>query len=224
MQLSTLYHKKGHLQVDVLSVKKLQLFVFSSTKKHSVHLASLFSKHSKYLLKICQQIIQSQRFKEATITLERVLKNVTKWFNSDPHFILTQYKLINQGVKTTNDKHYNTHQKLILSNTVIESDIYDNYSYTSCVNWKIKKTSETPLKKLEFNTDKPETGLKKTDFNIISNNNEIDDMNDNKMDYPYINPSNDVYSNIYHKNVQQEQTNYNSLYRLTNSKLQLNYD
>ena len=49
-------------------------------------------------------------------------------------------------------------------------------------------------------------------------------MNDNKMDYHCDNPTNDVYSNINHKNVQQEQTTHNSFYRLTNSKLQLNYN
>ena len=109
-------------------------------------------------------------------------------------------------MKITNDRYYNTHQKSILSNTVTESDIYDNYSYTSCVNWEIEKTSETPSKKLEFNIDKPETGLKKIDFNIITNNDEIDDMYDNKMNYHCDNTTNDVYSNINHKNVQQEQT------------------
>ena len=148
------------------------MFVLSSTEDQCAHLESLFSKHTRYLLKICQQIIQSQRFKKASITLKRVLKNVTKWFNSEPHIILTkystdhqehtnidtdkdEYKLINQGVKTINDRYYNTHQKSILSNTVTESDIYDNYSYTSCVNWEIEKTSETPWKKLEFNIDNP---------------------------------------------------------------------
>ena len=90
-------------------------------------LESLFSKHTKYLLKICQQIIQSRRFKKASITLNRVPKNMTEWFDSDPHLILTKYttdhqensnistdkdgcKLINQGLKTTNDRYYNTYQ------------------------------------------------------------------------------------------------------------------
>ena len=65
-------------------------------------------------------MIQSQRFKKVSIVLKRVLKSVTEWFDSDPHIILTKYitdhqehtnidtdkdryKLINQGVKTTND-------------------------------------------------------------------------------------------------------------------------
>ena len=73
---------------------------------------------------------------------------MTEWFNSDPDLILIIYKLINQGVNTFNNQHYNTHQKSIISNTVTESDIYDNYSYISCVNWEIEKISETPSKKL----------------------------------------------------------------------------
>ena len=100
-----------------------------------------------------------------------------EWFDSNPHTNLTKYitdhqeltnndtgkekyKLINQGVKTTTNQYYITHQKLILSNTVTESDIYGSYSYISCVNWKIEKTPETPSKRLEFNINKPETGLK----------------------------------------------------------------
>ena len=69
------------------------------------------------------------------------------------------------------------------------------------LNWEIEKTSETPSKKLEFYIDNPETGLKDTDFNIIINNNEIDDINDDKMDCHNDNPTNVVYSNINHKNV-----------------------
>ena len=113
-------------------------------------------------------------------------------------------KSSNQRVKTANDQCHNIHQESILSNTVTESDIYDNYSYTSCVNWVIEKTPETHLKKLEFNIDKPETGLKKIDFNIIINNNEIDDMHDNKMVHPNDDLTDDMYNNIDHHNIQQE--------------------
>ena len=88
-------------------------------------------------------------------------------------------KLSNQGVKTTDNQCHNTHQELILSNTVTESDIYNNYNYTSRINWEIEKTPETHSKKIKFNIDKPETGLKKIDFNSIVNDDEIDDMNDN---------------------------------------------
>ena len=113
---------------------------------------------------------------------------------------------------------------MILSNTVTESDIYDNYSYTSCLNWEIGETPETPLKKLEFKINKPETGLKKIDFKIITINNEIDDMNNDKMVCHNDNLANDVDSNTNHQNLQQEQVTHNSFYTLTNYKLQLNYD
>ena len=127
-------------------------------------------------------------------------------------------------MKIINNRYYNKHQKLILSNTVTESDIYNNYSYTSCVDWEIENTPETPSKKLEFNIDKRETGQKKIDFNIITNSNEIDDIKDDRMVYHSNNPTKNVYSNISHKNVQQERTTHNSLYPLTNSQPQLNYD
>ena len=114
---------------------------------------------------------------------------------------------------------YSSHQESILSNIVIECYIYNNYNYASCVNWEIEKTPETPPKKLEFNIDKPETGLKKIDFNIIVNNNEIDDMNDDKLVHSSDDLVDDVYSNIDYHNVQQEQTMYNNLYTLANDEL-----
>ena len=104
-------------------MKKLRLSILSSKEEHRVHLESLFSKHTKYLLKLYEQIIQSGRFKKTPIALKEVLKNVTEWPNNDPHFILTICKLIKQEVKTFNDQYYNTHQKSILSNTITESDI-----------------------------------------------------------------------------------------------------
>ena len=94
----------------------------------------MLSKHTQYLLKIYEQIVQHGRFKETSVALKRVLKNVTEWSDNNPNFILTIYKLINQGVKTFNEQYYNTHQIPILSNTVTDN-IYDNFNYTSCVNW-----------------------------------------------------------------------------------------
>ena len=85
----------------------------------------------------------------------------------------TMNKLMNQGVKTDSIQCYNTHQESIILDLVTESYIYDNYSY-----WDIKKTPETHPKKLEFNINKPETDLKKIDFIIKVNDNEISDMND----------------------------------------------
>ena len=83
--------------------------------------------------------------------------NMIEWLNISLHIDLTKYftnqqehttndtrytknELINQGVKTANIQYYNTHQESILSNLVTESDIYDNFSYASCVNWEIEKT------------------------------------------------------------------------------------
>ena len=133
-------------------------------------------------------------------------------------------KLTNQGVTTAVDQCHNIHQESILLNTVTESDIYDNYSYTSCINWEIEKTPETHSKKLEFNIDKLETSLKKIDLNIIINNDEIDDMNDDKMVHPSNDLTDDMYNNIDHHNVHQKQTNHNSLYTLANNELQLSSD
>ena len=210
--------------MDVISIKKLRLVVLSSKEEHRIHLKTLLSKHINYLLKIYQQIIQSGRFKKASITLERVMNIMTEWSNSNPDLISTIYKLIIQGVKTFIDQYYNTYQKSILSNTVTDNDIYDNYSYTSCMNWEIEKTSETPSKKLEFYIDNPETGLKKTDFNIITNNNEIDDINYNNMYHSNNHLLNDMYSHINHNNVDWKQRNHHNLFTFVDDKLQLSSD
>ena len=133
----------------------------------------------------------------------------------------TTNELINQGVKTDSIQYYNTHQDSILLDLVTDSDIYDNYSYASFVDWEIEKTPETHPKKSEFNIDKPETSLKRIDFTMIANNDEIDDMNDSKIVHPNDDLADDVYINIEDHKIQQEQTNQNSLYSLANNELQL---
>ena len=102
---------------------------------------------------------------------------------------------------------YNTHQKSILSDLVTESDIYDNYSYVSCINQKIEKTLEAHPKKIEFNINKPETDLKKIDFNIYVNDNEIDDMNDKEVVHPSDDLTDDNYSNSEDDKNQHKRTN-----------------
>ena len=144
MKSPSVCHKNDLLQLDVTSIKELQLLVLSSKEEHRVHLKTLLSKHINHLLKIYQQIIQSGRFKKAYFTLERVMNSMTKWFNSNLDLISTIYKLIHEVVKTFIDQYYTTHHKSILLNTVIDNNIYDNYNYTSCMNWKIEKSSETP--------------------------------------------------------------------------------
>ena len=101
-----------------------------------------------------------------------------------------------QGVKTDNIQYYNTCQESILLDLVTESDIYNNYNYASCVDWEIEKTPEAHPKKLGFNMDKPETYLKKTDFNINVSDNEIDDINNEEAVHPSDDLIDDDYSNI----------------------------
>ena len=54
----------------------------------------------------------------------------------------TTNELTNQGVKTDGIQCYNTHQESIILDLVTESDIYNNYSHTSFVDWEIQKISE----------------------------------------------------------------------------------
>ena len=78
--------------------------------------------------------------------------------------------------------------------------------------------------KKEFYIEDPETGLKKTDLNIITNNDEINDMNNNNMDYPNNDLPDEVYNHIDHDSVDLKQTNHNNLYTLADNELQLSYD
>ena len=92
------------------------------------------------------------------------------------------------------------------------------------MNWEIEKTSETPSKKLEFYIDNPETGLKKTDFNITTNKDEIDDLNDNIRDHHNNDLTDDMYNNIDHDNVNWKQTNHHNLYTFANNRRQISSD
>ena len=78
--------------------------------------------------------------------------------------------------------------------------------------------------KLEFYINNPETDLKKTDFNIITKNDEIDDMNDDNRDHSNNDLLDDMYSHIDHDNIDRKQTNHNNLYSLANNELQLSSD
>ena len=90
---------------------------------------------------------------------------------------------------------------IILLDLVTESDIYNNYSYTPCVDWKIEKTPEAHPEKLEFNINKPGIDLKKIDFNINVKDDRIDDMNNEETVHPSDDLTDNDYSNIEdHKN------------------------
>ena len=79
--------------------------------------------------------------------------------------------------------------------------------------------TDTPSKKLEFYINNSETGLKKSDFNISTNNDEIDDLNDDIKDHYNNDLIDDMYNNIDHDNVDQKQTTHNSLYALADNQL-----
>ena len=96
MELPTIYHKDRHLDIDVLFVKKIRLFILSSTEDRCAHLESLFSKITKYLLKKLKQNIQSRRFKKVSAALKIVLRNIIKWLDSSPHTNLTNYNTDHQ--------------------------------------------------------------------------------------------------------------------------------
>ena len=101
---------------------------------------------------------------------------------------------------------------MILLDLLTESDIYDNYIHESCVYWKIEKTPEPHPKKLEINIDKPETALKKIDFNINVNNDETNDINSKEVVHPNDDLTEQYYSNIEDHGTQHEQTNrYNNV-------------
>ena len=83
IELPTNYHEGGQLNVDELFVKKIRLFVLSSVEDQCMHLESLFSKHTKYLLNILQQISQSRRFKNIFTILGGVSKNTNEWISGN---------------------------------------------------------------------------------------------------------------------------------------------
>ena len=149
---------------------------------------------------------------------------MNKWINIILHTDLIKYvtdsqehttnntrraknELINQGMKTDAVEYFNAHKKLILSNIVTESDIYNNYIYISCVNWAIEKTPGTHSKKLELNIDKPKLGLKKINFNINVIDNEINDMNNKEVVHQSNDLTADDYNSIEDHETQHKQTN-----------------
>ena len=128
------------MNVDVLFMKKIQLYVLSSVKNRCLHYELLFSKHTKYLPNIIQRMIQSQRLQGILTTLGIVYKNTKVWIHinlridqvsydnqsqvhSTTNVRTTNSKSTNQGVKKVDNQCHNIQQESILLNTVTESDI-----------------------------------------------------------------------------------------------------
>ena len=68
--------------------------------------------------------------------------------------------------------------------------------------------TETHPKKLEFNIDKSETGLKKIDININVNDDQLDDMNDEETAHLSGDLTDDEYSNSEDHKHPKKQRNY----------------
>ena len=77
------------------------------------------------------------------------------------NIIQVNNELMEQEVKPDGFQCYNIHHESIILDLFTNSDIYENDSYASYVDWKIEKIPETNPMRLEFNIDKPETDLKR---------------------------------------------------------------
>ena len=108
-ELSTNYHNDRHLNIDILFVKKIQIFVFPSAEDQCTHFETLISKHKNYILIILQQIIQSQRLKNVFTVLEGAFKNMSKWRQSSLHTDKIKY-ITDPQVHTTNNARRATHE------------------------------------------------------------------------------------------------------------------
>ena len=102
MELPTNCHKDAHLDLDALFVKKILMFMLSSTEDQNSHVEILFYEHKNYVLIILQQIIQLRRLKKVYTVFKVVLKNMIKWLDSSLHTNLTKYITYHQE-HTTND-------------------------------------------------------------------------------------------------------------------------
>ena len=117
MEFPSNYHKDRYLNIDILFVKKIQLFLMSPIKNWCMYFKTLFFKYNKYVLTILQHFTQSRRLNNVFTTLERAYKNMNDWICSNLHKNLIKYitrsqvhttnnarratnELMNQGVKT----------------------------------------------------------------------------------------------------------------------------
>ena len=78
MNLPMNCYKNGNLKTDILFMKKIQIFVLSSSEDRYTHIKTLYYEYKNNILIMFQQIIQSQRFMKASTILKRVLNNMIK--------------------------------------------------------------------------------------------------------------------------------------------------
>ena len=94
------YHKDSHLNAEVLVMKKIQLLIFLSVDC-CMDLELLFSKQTKYLLNIIQQIIQSQRLKAILTIFGVAFKNTKEWIHMNLRTDQVNYATKSQVRATT---------------------------------------------------------------------------------------------------------------------------
>ena len=92
------------MNLDILFVKKIQMFALLSTADQHNHFKTLFHEHKNYILIILQQIIKLQRFKKVSTVLNRALKNMIEWLDSSLHTNLIKYITDHQEHTTNNTK------------------------------------------------------------------------------------------------------------------------
>ena len=141
------------MNTDTLFMKKVQMFLMLHIKDLCIYFQTLFSKNNRYILTMLQQFIQSRRLKNIFTIFEVIFKNMNEWIRSNLHINLIKYitdsqvhttnnarratnELMNQRVKTSSIQYYTTYQESILLDLVTQNDIYNYYSYASCVDWK----------------------------------------------------------------------------------------
>ena len=215
-------YKDIHLDINLLFVIKIKILLMISRNGTFMYFKTLLSKNYTYIQNKLQQIIHSQRLKNIFTVVEGAFKNIVDWIHSNLHIDLTKYMtdsqvyisndliqlmndLIEQEVTSDDIQWYNIHHASILSDLSTYGDIYYNNSYSSYADWKIEKTSEINLKKLEFNINKPKTDLKKIELNINVKDNKIDDINNEEAFHPNDGLANDNNNNIEDHGAQHKQ-------------------
>ena len=212
------------LFVDILFVNKTEMFLMLSLNNRFVYFKTLLSKHNKYIQNKRKQIIQSQRLKNIFTIIKEAFKKIVDWIYGNQHIDLIKYMtdsqvyISNNALQVMNDfmkqeltpdgiQYYQTHHKLFLLDLFPNGNIYDNDSYVFYADWKIEKTPEANPKKLKLSINKPETNLKKIDFNINVNNDEIDDKNHKEATHPGYDLTDDNDNNIEHYGAQHKRIN-----------------
>ena len=71
MELPINHYKNRNSKIDILSMKKIQMFIMSSPEGSYTHFETLYYEHKNDILIILQQTIQSRRFMKVSAIFER---------------------------------------------------------------------------------------------------------------------------------------------------------